>query len=172
MEKLLVVIIDERDLRGGEKLWSWIKKGVPLRIEIGPRDIASDQLPVSRRDRSHTEKTQQSRGTLIATVVDQLEDIQNALFERAKRFRDSHIHKIDSKEEFYSFFTPKNAENPEIHGGFALCHWCGDPQVEEKIKEDLGVTVRCIPLDAPQEEGKCPFSGKKSHQRVIYAKAY
>lgn len=170
--KPLSVIVDERDMRGGEKRWSWIKKGVPLRVEIGPRDIASDQLPVSRRDKPHTEKTMQSRGHFVATVVDQLEEIQQGLFACAKRFRDSHIRKIDTKEEFYAFFTPKNGENPEIHGGFALAHWCGDPEVEEMIKEDLGVTVRCIPLDASPEEGKCPFSGKRSERRVIYAKAY
>jgi prolyl-tRNA synthetase len=94
------------------------------------------------------------------------------LFNRAKKFRDSHIKKIDSKEEFYAYFTPKNLENPEIHGGFALSHWGEDAVIEEKIKQDLSVTIRCIPLEGPEEEGKCPFSGKKSHRRVIYAKAY
>jgi len=170
--KPLTVIIDDRDLRGGEKLWSWIKKGVPLRVEIGPRDIASNQLPVSRRDREHTEKKLQSREQLVATVTEQLEEMQQGLFRKAVHFRDSHTRKIDSKEEFYAFFTPKNLENPEIHGGFALTHWSGDPQIEEKVKEDLGVTIRCIPLNTPQEEGVCPFTGKKSKHRVIYAKAY
>lgn len=170
--RALSVIVDERDLRGGDKLWSWIKKGVPLRIEIGPRDIASQQLPVSRRDRPFSEKKMQSRAHFLATVAKQLDEIQDALFQKALRFRDSHMRKIDSKEEFYAFFTPQNGENPEIYGGFALCHWCDDPKLEEKIKEDLGVTIRCIPLDAPDEEGRCPFTGKNSRRRVIYAKAY
>jgi len=80
--------------------------------------------------------------------------------------------KIDNREEFYSFFTPKNHENPEIHGGFALSHWSGEESVEEKIKEDLNVTIRCIPVDFPEEEGKCVISGKKSLKRVIFAKSY
>jgi prolyl-tRNA synthetase len=168
----LNVIVDERDMRGGDKLWSWIKKGVPMRIEVGPRDIAGNRLPVARRDRGHRDFTHLSKEELLATVVDQLEEIQNGLFQRAKTFRDSHIKTITSKEEFYAYFTPKNLENPEIHGGFALCHWVEDAEVEEQIKKDLGVTIRCIPLDLPEEEGTCPFTGKKSMQRVIYAKAY
>lgn len=168
----LNVIVDEREMRGGDKLWSWVKKGVPLRIEIGPRDIAGNRLPVTRRDRGHREFLHQSREELLATVIGQLEDIQQNLFTRACQFRDSHIKKIDTKDDFYAFFTPKNAENPEMHGGFALCHWAEDPAVEEQIKKDLGVTIRCIPLNAPEEHGHCPFSGKKSTRRVIYAKAY
>jgi prolyl-tRNA synthetase len=170
--RALNVIIDERDLRGGDKLWSWVKKGVPLRIEIGPRDIASDKLPVARRDRGHRDIIHLSKQELLANVIDQLEEIQQSLFERAQKFRASHIKKIDTKEEFYAYFTPKNEENPEIHGGFALCHWAEDAETEEQIKKDLGVTIRCIPLDAPHEEGQCPFTGKQSLRRVIYAKAY
>ncbi len=170
--RALNVIVDEREMRGGDKLWSWIKKGVPMRIEIGPRDIASGKLPVSRRDRSHRDFSHQSREEILATIIDQLEDIQQNIFERAKAFRNSHIKKIDSKEEFYAFFTPKNAENPEIHGGFASCHWAEDAATEEQIKNDLGVTIRCIPLEALPEEGRCPFSGQKSSRRVIYAKSY
>ncbi|MBS0621155.1 MAG: proline--tRNA ligase [Verrucomicrobia bacterium] len=168
----LTVIIDEREMRGGDKVWSWIKRGVPLRVEVGPRDIAADQLPVTRRDRGHKDSVRQSRDQLITTILVQLEEIQENLFQKALAFRDSHIHKIDSKEAFYAFFTPKNSENPEIHGGFALTHWSGDPEIEEQLKKDLGVTIRCIPLDLPKEEGICPFTGKKSTQRVIYAKAY
>ncbi len=168
----LNVIVDERDMRGGDKTWSWIKKGVPMRIEVGPRDIAANQLPIARRDRGHKEIIRQSKEEFLATVLGQLEDIQHNLFDRAKKFRDSQIKQIDSKEEFYAYFTPKNRENPEIHGGFALCHWAEDPAAEEKIKQDLSVTIRCIPLEGPKEEGKCPFTGKKSQQRVIYAKAY
>jgi prolyl-tRNA synthetase len=170
VDRPLGVIVDERDMRGGEKLWSWVKKGVPLRIEIGPRDIAADQLPVSRRDREG--KKMHSRSELLATVTEQLEEIQNAMFAEALAFREAHSHQIDSKEDFYRFFTPKNTENPEIHGGFAYTHWCGEADVEQKIKEDLGVTIRCIPLEGEKEEGICPFTGKKSQQRVIFAKAY
>ncbi len=168
----LTVQVDEREMRGGDKTWGWIKKGVPLRIEVGPRDIAADQLPVARRDKGHRDTTPMSRQGLLSGVVDLLEEMQRNLFNRALTFRNSHMKKIDTKEEFYAYFTPKNTENPEIHGGFALAHWSGDPEVEEQIKEDLSVTIRCIPLDGDAEEGICPFSGKKSMRRVVYAKSY
>jgi prolyl-tRNA synthetase len=82
------------------------------------------------------------------------------------------MNKIDSKEEFYAYFTPKNQHHPEIHGGFALSHWSGEADVEKKIKEELGVTIRCIPFEKEPAEGVCMFTGKKSKQRVIYAKSY
>ena len=170
--KPLVVIVDERDMRGGDKAWSWIKKGVPLRLEIGPRDIGKDKLGIGRRDKPHRETLQLSRGHLVAKVTEILDEIQNGLYQKALEFRDRHTRKIDQKDEFYAFFTSKNKEQPEIHGGFAYAHWCGDKEVEAKIKEDLGVTIRCIPLDWESEAGECPFTGKKSQQRVIYAKAY
>lgn len=168
----LTVTIDEREMRGGDKTWSWIKKGVPIRIEVGPRDITADKLPLARRDKGHKDIQQVTREELHKTVLSILDEIQNGMYQRALDFRNSHIKKIDTKEEFYAFFTPKNAENPEIHGGFALAHWCGDLDVEEQIKKDLSVTVRCIPNNSPLEEGKCPISGKPSQRRVIYAKAY
>ena len=171
-EEPMRIVVDERDLRGGEKMWSWIKKGVPLRIEVGPRDIAADLLPVARRGHPHKESVKLSRGEVVAKLASILDEIQNGMYLKAVQHRDAHLRKIDSKEEFYAFFTPKNEEQPEIHGGFALSHWSGDPQVEKQIKEDLGVTIRCIPLESEKEEGACVISGKKSLQRVIYAKAY
>jgi prolyl-tRNA synthetase len=168
----LSVMVDEREMRGGDKLWSWIKKGVPIRLEIGPRDIANNKISVARRDREHRAFVQQSREEFLATVTSQLDEIQDSLYHRALEFRDKHTKKIDDKEEFYSFFTAKNHDNPEIHGGFALSHWSGEEAVEEKIKQDLNVTIRCIPMDFPEEEGTCVISGKKSLKRVIFAKSY
>ncbi len=168
----LTVLVDEREMGGGDKLWSWVKKGIPLRLEIGPRDIASGKLSLFRRDRPARESEQISRGELVETVTSILEDIQQGLFTRARQARDTHIKKIDSKKEFFDFFTPKNAEKPEIHGGFALTHWNGDRAVEDEVQEKLGVTIRCIPLDGQKEEGICPFSGQKSTKRVIFAKSY
>lgn len=167
----LEVIIDTRDLRGGEKLWSWIKKGIPIRIEVGPRDIEQDLLPLSRRDCPHREKKTFSKQGLLSSIRDILDSIQDTLLQRALDFRNTHTHKIDTKEDFYAFFTPKNPKNPEIHAGFALTHFSEDSDIEEKIKQDLGVTIRCIPLDE-EEEGTCPFTGKKSTRRVIFAKSY
>ena len=77
-----------------------------------------------------------------------------------------------SKDEFYDFFTPRNRDKPEIHGGFAMSHFSGDADIEETIKKDLNVTVRCIPFDGEMEEGNCVISGRASTQRVIFAKAY
>ena len=82
------------------------------------------------------------------------------------------MRRIDSKEEFYQFFTPKNSAKPEIHGGFALTHWNGSAAVEEQIKNDLKVTIRCIPFEENPEAGVCPFSGEPSKQRVVWAKSY
>lgn len=168
----LTVIVDERDMRGGDKVWSWIKKGVPMRLEVGPRDVASNALSVTRRDRPHRAVTTQSRDEFMQTVLSQLDEIQSSLYEKALAFRDQHIKRIETKEEFYAFFTPRNAEKPAIHGGFALCHWNGSAAVEEKVKNDLNVTIRCIPLDSKPEEGRCVITGEKSHRRVIFAKAY
>lgn len=163
------VIVDARDLRGGEKSWSWIKKGMPLRIEIGPREMEKDHLNIARRDRPHKETTQISRSEIGEAVARLLEEMQNSLLERATLFREENTHKIDCLEDFYTFFKSKE---DEVGGGFALCHWNEDPAIEEKIKRELNVTIRCIPLHSPLEEGKCLFTGEKSHRRVLFARAY
>ena len=158
------VIVDERELRGGEKTWSWIKKGVPLRLEIGPRDIAEDKLMVARRDQSHKEKFSLKKEEFIANLTKTLDEIQNALYQRALKFRDENFVKIDDKESFYTFF--------KSHNGFAYAHWCGDPACEEQVQKDLSVTIRCIPNEMEKESGTCIFTGKPSPQRVIFAKSY
>ncbi len=166
------VIVDEREIRGGEKAWSWIKKGVPIRMEIGPRDIASGKLGIMRRDKPHKEQCMFSREEFVLQVAQLLDQIHDSIYQKALEFRETHTRKIDTKEEFYKFFTPKNGNKPEIHGGFALCHWSGDEEVEEQVQKDLNVTIRCIPLDSFQEEGICVISGKKSEGRVLFAKSY
>lgn len=163
------VIVDKRDLRGGEKAWSWIKKGIPLRLEIGPREMEAQQFQLARRDRGHKDTLSISREELAKKIPGILDEIQKSLLNKALQFRQQHTVKIDDKKQFYDFFT---AKNEEIHGGFALCHWNGDPAVETKIKEDLNVTIRCIPQDMGKEEGKCIFTGEPSSRRVIFAKAY
>ncbi len=168
----LDVILDDKDMRGGEKAWAWIKKGVPIRIEVGPRDIAANKLCLLRRNRPHKEALVLSKEECLEKMSELLDEIHEDLYQKALNFLHTHTRKIDSKEEFYKFFTPKNEQNPEVHGGFALCHWSGDPLVEEIVKKDLNVTIRCIPLDLPEEEGVCVISGKKSKQRVIFAKSY
>jgi prolyl-tRNA synthetase len=171
----LEVEVDGRDLGGGLKNWEWIKKGVPLRVELGPRDLESRSVAVSRRDQPVKAKEFMPSEEFVRRAVDLLDSIQRSLFDRAKQFRDTHTRMIDSKEEFYDFFTSKDSTKPEIHGGFALTHWDGSRAVEEQIKNDLKVTIRCIPFDdpaTPPEPGTCPFTGRPSARRVVWAKAY
>jgi prolyl-tRNA synthetase len=166
------VEIDSRDVGGGIKSWEWIKKGAPIRIEIGPRDLAQGTAAVSRRDRPHKEKEFLPMADLPGRVPGILEEIQAGLLARATAFRDTHLVRIDTKEEFYRFFTPANSSKPEIHGGFALTHWNGSAAVEEQIKADLKVTIRCLPFEENPEAGTCPFTGEPSRQRVVWAKSY
>ena len=79
---------------------------------------------------------------------------------------------IESREEFYEFFTPRNAAKPEIHGGFALAYWNGNAQLEAQIKDDLKVTIRCIPFENTSEAGRCIFTGQPGRQRAVWAKSY
>ena len=175
------VELDKRDLRGGEKAWQWIKRGAPFRVEVGPRDMENDALFVGRRDRGHKEKESIGRTEFIAGIAGFLEEMQDGLLARAKTYRDEHTRVIDDKDEFYAFFTPEregDEKNPTpIHGGFAMTHFSGDVALEEQIKNDLAVTVRCIPtegqgLPGQDEPGTCPFTGKPSPGRVVWAKSY
>jgi prolyl-tRNA synthetase len=168
----LRVEIDGRDLNGGVKNWEWIKKGVPLRVEIGPRDLEKGSVAVTRRDRPHKEKSFPAVAEFVDSAPALLQSIQDELLARATAFRDRHVVKIDTKEEFYAFFTAKNPKKPEIHGGFALAHWNGSRAVEDQIKEELKVTIRCIPFEANPEPGQCIITGEPSRQRVVFAKSY
>jgi prolyl-tRNA synthetase len=169
------VEVDRRDLSGGTKNWDWIKRGVPIRIEIGPRDIASGTVALYRRDQPAKMKMLKPSDEAVAELPAILDEMQNHLYSRAKSLRDANTVRIDSKADFYDYFTPKNKEKPEIHGGFALAHWSGNPDVEARIKEDLKVTIRCIPFDPEvrdDEPGKCILSGEPSPRRVLFAKSY
>ena len=167
----LEVAVDLRDLGGGVKNWEWIKKGVPIRVEIGPRDLEKNAAAVSRRDQPVKRKEFLPRAEFVGRAAAMLESIQETLLQRATEFRDSHTRKIDTRDEFYDFFTAENPAKPEIHGGFALAHWNGSRGVEEQVKNDLKVTIRCIPF-GDGEPGRCIFTGEPSARRVLWAKAY
>jgi prolyl-tRNA synthetase len=167
----LEVEVDKRDLGGGIKNWEWIKKGVPIRVEIGPRDLEKSSVEISRRDQPIKSKQSMSMQEFAATASEILTSIQQNLYDRAKKFQEENTRVIDSKEEFYDFFTAKNTGRPEIHGGFALAHWNGSGKVEQQIKDDLRVTIRVIPFGGDQP-GKCIFTGEPSAKRVIWAKSY
>ncbi len=170
-ETLLRVQVDDRDT-GGARNWDWIKKGIPLRVEIGPRDIAQNAVYLGRRDKGNTDKISIKRDAFVAKLPQLLDEVQKNLYERALTYRNAHTITLDDRDGFYSLFTPNNADHPEIHGGFALSHWCGSSACEVKLKEELGVTIRCIPLENPSENGACICCGQPSKERVVFAKAY
>ncbi|MEG0518218.1 MAG: proline--tRNA ligase [Bacteroidales bacterium] len=160
----LSVKIDDRDnLRSGFKFAEWELKGVPVRVAIGPRDLQNGTAEVARRD-TLTKEILPMEG-LDSTIFSLMDIIQENIYNKAVTFREENTRKVDSWEEFLV----------EIEkGGFLMCHWDGTTQTEEKIKELTKATIRCIPLDTDVmiEEGKCVYSGKPSHQRVIFARSY
>jgi prolyl-tRNA synthetase len=160
--------VDARDIRGGEKSWDWIKRGIPLRIEIGPRDIESGTVMVARRDRGTKDKESIPRADLPSRLPVILAEIQQGLFDRAKAFRDANTQLIENKADFEAYFAEGGPQ------GFAVVHWAGDAAIEKELREKFKVTVRNVPqnLESAKGEGTCIFTGKPSPQRVIFAKAY
>jgi prolyl-tRNA synthetase len=157
------VKIDERDyMTMGEKSYEWEKKGVPVRLELGPKDLEKDQVVIVRRDTSNKEFIPMN--TLVEHTIQTLEQIQINLFKRAKQMRDSHIFEVKNWEEFKDVIDNQK--------GFVLAHFDGTPETEEKIKAETKATTRCYPLEQKEEEGVCIYSGKKSTKKILFAKAY
>lgn len=154
---------DDRDTqRPGFKFAEWELKGVPLRIALGARDMQNGTVELARRD-TQTKETVNQAG-LSDKVEKLLADIQENIFEKALTYRDEHITEVNSYDEFKEMLESK--------GGFLLCHWDGTVETEKRVKEETKATIRCVPLDAKQEDGVCIFTGKPSSQRVLFAKAY
>lgn len=166
----IAVEIDDRD-KGG-RAWDWIKKGVPIRVEIGPRDMDENAVFVGLRNAEGHKKQSMPKNEFVAKIPGILDSMSDAMFEKALTHRKNNTVKIDDKENFYAFFTPKNADAPEMHGGFAMAHWCGSDKCEAQIKQDLAVTIRLIPFNREDEAGACVYCGKPCTGRVIFAKAY
>jgi prolyl-tRNA synthetase len=161
----ITVEIDNRELGGGDKKWGWIKKGIPIRLEIGPREIESDTVFMARRDQDPKEKQNIPRTQFTETITTILDEMQQGLYDRALARREDASITIDDKDAFYAHFEAGGV-------GFVYSHFSGDPEVEQKVKRDLKVTLCNIPLHGHDEEGKCIFTGKPSKQRVLWAKAY
>ncbi len=158
------VKVDDRDtLRPGFKFAEWELKGVPVRIAMGPRDLASGTAELARRD-TLTKETVAIDG-IENTIDTLLADIQQGIYDKAMAFRDANVRKCDSWEEFKTDIQK---------GGFLLCHWDGTAETEQAIKDETKATIRCIPVDSYvcMEEGVDIYSGKPSHQRVIFAISY
>ena len=163
------VEIDDRDVRGGEKKWHHVKRGVPIRLEVGPKDMEKNSVFMGRRDQPKSVGI--GRDELVTTIGDVLGDIQQSLYDRADQLRKDNTVSIATESEFRDYFTPKNADAPEIHGGFALCHFANEDSLEELLKE-LKVTIRCIPEDDNDTPGTCFATGQVAEKRAIFAKAY
>jgi prolyl-tRNA synthetase len=146
----------------GFKFAEWELKGVPVRIAIGPKDLENGTFEIARRDTLTKEVV--SKEGAVNYIADLLEQIQKDLFHRALEFRNTHITEVNSFDEFKDVLENKT--------GFVSAHWDGTPETEEKIKDLTKATIRCIPLNRVEEEGKCIFSGGKSTGRVLFAKAY
>lgn len=158
------VKIDDRDtLRPGFKFAEWELKGVPVRLAIGPRDIENNTVEVHRRDTM--DKNVVPLDGVVKYIEDLLPQIQKTIYDKAAAFRDAHVEKCDDWEEFKAKIGT---------GKFLLCHWDGTAETEQKIKDETKATIRCIPVDSyvVKEEGKDIYSGKPSHQRVVFAIAY
>lgn len=158
------VRVDDRDLRGGDKKWQWVKRGVPLRVELGPRDLTEGSFPVGRRDTADR-GPKFTAAEFAAAAPALLQSMQQGLFDRAAAARDAATVRIDSLAEFESYFAD------DAPGGLAWCHFTDGPAMEAKCKE-LKVSPRCVPLEADPEPGKCLFSGEPSAGRAVFARSY
>jgi prolyl-tRNA synthetase len=158
------VKMDERDgMSPGFKFNDWEMRGVPLRLELGPKDVAKGSVVLARRDRPGKEgKAFVSQQGIAVAVSQLLEEIQKSLYDRALEFRKAHTVEPADYGEF----------KLAVEKGFALAWWCGGGQCEEKIKEETKATMRCIPLDQPGGSGNCVYCGKPAHEKGIFAKAY
>ena len=153
---------DKDNARPGWKFAEYELKGVPVRMAIGARDLEQNVVELARRDTR--EKSTVSLDGISDHIRQLLEDVQQAMFDKAQKFRDEHITEVNSKEEFIRLLDEK--------GGFLSAHWDGSSETEDVIKEATKATIRCIPLNNKQEEGKCVWTGKPSSQRVLFARAY
>ncbi len=161
-DKFNFKIDDRNNLRPGRKFNEWEKKGIPIRLEVGPRDLETNEIVLVRRDTC--EKTRVSQDNLTERIISTLESMQVDMFKKALAFRRSNTHKVDDYDEF--------KERIDAAGGFYLVHWNGQTASEEKLQEETKATIRCIPFDAPEETGKCLITGQPSTRRVIVARAY
>ena len=162
LDRLKVVIDHRDDLRPAEKFFHWLQQGIPVRIEVGPRDVAKQCGMVARRDVREKESIELE--SITAHVCDLLEKIQENLFQRALEFREQNTRRAKNYEEF--------CEIMKKEGGFVMAHWNGSPEVEAKIKGDTKATIRCIPLDPDPVPGKCMVTGEPSEREVVFAVAY
>jgi prolyl-tRNA synthetase len=160
----LSVKFDNRDThKPGFKFAEYEMRGVPVRIAIGPRDIENGTVELARRDTKEKKVVQMD--AVAKDMLALLDDIQQTIYNRALKFRTENTFRVDTYDEMKKVLDSET-------GGFVLAHWDGTVETEAAIKEETKATIRCIPLDAPAEDGKCIYSGKPSNKRVVFARAY
>lgn len=163
ISKDISVHVDDREnVNPGWKFNDWEQRGVPVRVEVGPKDIEKNQAVVVRRDTG--DKQFVSQDSLPQVISDTLEDVQKALFDRAKTFRDDNSSIMDSYDEFKELFTESS--------GLVRAHWCENPACEAAIQEETKATIRCVEFDRNKEAGACIYCGEPSTERVAFAKSY
>ena len=152
---------DWTDNSPGFKFNEWEMKGVPLRLEVGPRDVENGNMVVARRDTG--DKSFLSKDEVVAQIPDLLEEIQKGLFQQALTFQQENTHKVSTYDELKKVIK---------EGGFVRCGWDGTDETEARVKKDIKATIRCIPMSENPEGLTCVYSGKSAKHEVIYAKAY
>lgn len=166
------VRIDDRQIAAPEKKWDWVRKGVPVTLEIGPRDVESGGAAMARRDKVREKKQILSIDEIAGELEELLWGIQSNLFEEAKAYRSSRTEEgLTTFDEFKAYFDALKGNTFNESGGFVKAWWCEEAETEEIIK-DLAVTVRCIPLDQPGGTGTCILTGKPATRMAIFAKSY
>ena len=159
-----IKVDDRENYKPGWKFNEWEMKGVPLRIELGPRDLAANHVMIARRDKGPKEKHAVGMDGLKETIGKLLDEIQQSMFQDALKFREDNSHAVDTYDEFKTVL--------EQQGGFLYAHWCGSSDCEQAIQDDTKATIRCIPFDQENDTGTCVYCGKPSSKRVPFAKAY
>ena len=168
----IVVHVDSRDLRGGEKTWYWIKRGIPLRVEVGPRDIASDTVMMFRRDRGHKERSGMSPEALATELPVILQEMQDGYFQQASQWRDDRIaENVESFEDLEAYFADSKKADTFSQPAFVRAKWC-EEEGTEQLLEPLKLTIRCIPTKQSGAKGRCVLTGKEATTDVIIARSY
>ena len=162
----LRVVVDTRDLNGGVKKWEWIKKGVPIRIEIGPRDIETRKVCLQRRDQAVSAKEFLDKEDFLQRATEVLQDIHDSMLKKATEFREANITPCDSLDAF-------NAHWAKDDGGWLITPWAALPEQEEVISKEHRIAIRCLPLDKQNEpEAPCLLTGTPTRSRAIWGRSY
>ncbi len=165
--ELLRVHVDKRDLNGGTKKWEWVKKGAPIRIEIGPRDLESGKVCLQRRDQAVTEKAFITQEEFLSSVLGTMQEIQDELLRRATELRDGNMQDCTDLDTFHKHW--KSEEQP----GWLVTPWAGDMEQEEQLSKEHKISIRCLPKGMQDgNEAPCILTGKPTKARAIWGRSY